>query len=58
MLDLGSGFTYQMLQFQEERLAAVALTLKASDKVKAASGWEQLAAITLSLKALDDVKGF
>jgi len=28
----GSGFTYQMLQFQEERLAAVALTLKASDK--------------------------
>jgi len=30
--DPGSGFTYQMLQFQEERLAAVALTLKASDK--------------------------
>merc|ERR1719508_12158 len=30
--DPGSGFTYQMLQFQEERLACAALTLKASDK--------------------------
>ena len=31
--ELGMGFTYQMLQFQEERLAAAALTLTPMDAV-------------------------
>ena len=31
---LGMGFTYQMLQFQEERLACAALALAPLDKVQ------------------------